>query len=117
MSISRVRRPSPSTRKANPFPAEITELVNLNGSRSTKETIHLELSLEGSGLTFEPGNSLGIMAENDPEMVEAVLRAVGLGNDCASGRAADRRVRHHGALAPGHRGLREGQSRRPACES
>ncbi|MGH6901484.1 MAG: flavodoxin domain-containing protein, partial [Geminicoccaceae bacterium] len=35
--------------KANPFPAEITESINLNGSRSTKQTIHLELSLEGSG--------------------------------------------------------------------
>ena len=34
--------------KANPFPAEITESINLN-SGSTKQTIHLELSLEGSG--------------------------------------------------------------------
>ena len=34
--------------KANPFPAEITESINLNSSRSTKQTIHLELSLEGS---------------------------------------------------------------------
>jgi sulfite reductase (NADPH) flavoprotein alpha-component len=67
--------------KANPFPAEITELVNLNGSRSTKQTIHLELSLEGSGLTFEPGDSLGIVAENSPAIVEAVLRAAGLAGD------------------------------------
>jgi sulfite reductase (NADPH) flavoprotein alpha-component len=67
--------------KANPFPAEITELVNLNSSRSAKETIHLELSLEGSGLTFEPGDSLGIVAENRPEMVEAVLRAAGLARE------------------------------------
>ena len=67
--------------KANPFPAEITELVNLNGSRSGKQTIHLELSLEGSGLTFEPGDSLGIVAENAPEMVEAVLKAAGLAGD------------------------------------
>ncbi len=96
--------------KANPFPAEITELVNLNGSRSTKETIHLELSLEGSGLTFEPGDSLGIVARNDPEMVEAVLRAVGLWRRRAAGRPAERRVRHHGALASGDRGLRQGQS-------
>ena len=65
--------------KANPFPAEITESINLNSSRSTKQTIHLELSLEGSGLTFEPGDSLGIAPENEPEMVEAVLRATGLG--------------------------------------
>src|SRR5918996_1226303 len=67
--------------KANPFPAEITELVNLNGSRSAKQTIHLELSLEGSGLTFEPGDSLGIVTENGPAMVEAVLQAAGLASD------------------------------------
>jgi sulfite reductase (NADPH) flavoprotein alpha-component len=66
--------------KANPFPAEITESINLNSSRSTKQTIHLEVSLEGSGLIFEPGDSLGIVPENDPEMVEAVLRAAGLEN-------------------------------------
>ena len=69
--------------KANPFPAEITELINLNSSRSGKETIHLELSLAGSGLTFAPGDSLGIVARNEPEMVAAVLRAVGLGDDDA----------------------------------
>ena len=67
--------------KANPFPAEITELVNLNGSRSGKQTVHLELSLEGSGLAFEPGNSLGIVTENRAETVEAVLQAAGLAGD------------------------------------
>ena len=71
--------------KANPFPAEITESINLNSSRSTKQTIHLEVSLEGSGLTFEPGDSLGIVPENDPAMVEAVLRAGLDGDDrCAA---------------------------------
>jgi sulfite reductase (NADPH) flavoprotein alpha-component len=72
---------TPGYNKAHPFPAEITELVNLNGSRSTKQTLHLELALAGSGLTFEPGDSLGIIARNDPAMVEAVLRAAGLGPD------------------------------------
>jgi sulfite reductase (NADPH) flavoprotein alpha-component len=67
--------------KSNPFAAEITELVNLNSSRSDKETIHLELSLEGSGLAYEPGDSLGILPENDPELVEAVVRAAGLESD------------------------------------
>jgi sulfite reductase (NADPH) flavoprotein alpha-component len=75
--------------KANPFPAEITESVNLNSSRSTKQTIHLELSLEGSGLTFEPGDSIGIMPQNDPGMVEALLRATGLdGGDALRARLA-----------------------------
>ena len=59
--------------------------INLNGSRSSKETIHLELSLAGSGLTFEPGDSLGIVPENDPAMVEAVLRAAGIEGDDALG--------------------------------
>jgi sulfite reductase (NADPH) flavoprotein alpha-component len=72
---------TPSYGKAHPFPAEITELINLNGSRSTKQTFHVELSLAGSGLIFEPGDSLGINASNDPAMVEAVLRAAGLGAD------------------------------------
>jgi sulfite reductase (NADPH) flavoprotein alpha-component len=67
--------------KANPFAAEITESINLNSSRSTKQTIHLEVSLEGSGLAFEPGDSLGIVPENDPAMVEAVLRAASLDTD------------------------------------
>ena len=46
------------------------ENINLNGRGSNKETRHLELSLEGSGLTYEPGDSLGIYPENDPELVE-----------------------------------------------
>ncbi len=72
---------APAYGKAHPFPAEITELVNLNGSRSGKQTIHLELSLAGSGLTFEPGDSLGIVANNEPAVVEVVLRAAGLEGD------------------------------------
>ncbi|MGI9433491.1 MAG: diflavin oxidoreductase, partial [Geminicoccaceae bacterium] len=72
--------------KANPFPAEISELINLNGSRSTKETYHLELSLEGSGLSFEPGDSLGIIPENHQAMVDEVLLATGLAGDDALNR-------------------------------
>lgn len=73
--------------KANPFAAEITELVTLTSSRSSKETVHVELSLAGSGLGYEPGDALGIAPQNDPLMVEAVLDAVGLGGDAALHRA------------------------------
>lgn len=59
--------------RTNPFQAEILENINLNGRGSNKETRHLEISLEGSGLTFEPGDSLGIYPENDPALVELVL--------------------------------------------
>ncbi|MFZ7944453.1 assimilatory sulfite reductase (NADPH) flavoprotein subunit [Neobacillus sp. 19] len=59
--------------RTNPFQAEILENINLNGRGSNKETRHLEISLEGSGLTFEPGDSLGIYPENDPALVDLLL--------------------------------------------
>lgn len=59
--------------RTNPFHAEVLENINLNGRGSNKETRHLEISLEGSGLTFEPGDSLGIYPENDPALVDLLL--------------------------------------------
>ena len=59
--------------RTNPFKAEVLENLNLNGRGSNKETRLLELSLEGSGLTYEPGDSLGIYPENDPELVDLLL--------------------------------------------
>lgn len=75
--------PTSAYSKANPFPAELTELVNLNGSRSAKETYHLELSLEGSGLIFEPGDSLGFVPENHPDVVADLLATAGIEGDDA----------------------------------
>lgn len=74
-----VATPAPASYdKKNPYPAEILERIVLNGTGSIKETLHLELSLEGSGLAYEPGDSLGIYPENRDEDVEAVLAAAGL---------------------------------------
>ncbi|WP_040209286.1 assimilatory sulfite reductase (NADPH) flavoprotein subunit [Neobacillus jeddahensis] len=60
--------------RTNPFKAEVLENLNLNGRGSNKETRHLELSLEGSGLIFEPGDSLGVYPENDPELVDLLIK-------------------------------------------
>jgi sulfite reductase (NADPH) flavoprotein alpha-component len=59
--------------RTNPFRAEVLDNLNLNGRGSNKETRHLELSLEGSGLSFQPGDSLGFYPENDPELVSLLL--------------------------------------------
>ncbi|MGM7722455.1 assimilatory sulfite reductase (NADPH) flavoprotein subunit [Metabacillus sp. Hm71] len=59
--------------RTNPFKAEVLESINLNGRGSNKETRHLEISLEGSGLTYEPGDSLGVYPQNDPELVDLLL--------------------------------------------
>ena len=63
--------------RTNPFYAEVLENINLNGRGSNKETRHLELSLEGSGLVYEPGDSLGIYPTNDPALVDELIKACG----------------------------------------
>lgn len=59
--------------RTNPYRAEVLENINLNGRGSNKETRHLELSLDGSGLVYKPGDSLGIYPENDPVLVGKLL--------------------------------------------
>ena len=63
--------------RTNPFYAEVLENINLNGRGSNKETRHLELSLEGSGLVYEPGDSLGIYPTNDPALVDELIQTCG----------------------------------------
>lgn len=63
--------------RTNPFQSEVFENINLNGRGSTKETRHLELSLEDSGLTYEPGDSLGVFPQNDTSIVDAVIDKAG----------------------------------------
>jgi sulfite reductase (NADPH) flavoprotein alpha-component len=58
--------------------AEIVEHVDLNSSRSDKETIHLALSFEGGTPAYEPGDSLDLYAENDPAYVNELLKIAGL---------------------------------------
>jgi len=67
----------PAYSRTHPFRAAVLENLNLNGRGSERETRHLELSLEGSGLTYEPGDALGIYPENRPELVEELIEAAG----------------------------------------
>ncbi|TAN01928.1 MAG: sulfite reductase [NADPH] flavoprotein alpha-component, partial [Rhizobiaceae bacterium] len=64
--------------KRNPFQAQVIDNLVLTGRGSSKETRHIELSLEGSGLSFEPGDALGLKPRNDPALVESLLKALDL---------------------------------------
>ena len=63
--------------KANPFPAEVTASIRLTGRGSSKQTRHIELSLEESGLSYLPGDALGVVPRNDPALVGDLLGALG----------------------------------------
>lgn len=62
--------------RTNPFQAEVLENLNLNGRGSDRETRHVEISLEGSNLQYEPGDCLGIYPENHPQLVEELIEAM-----------------------------------------
>lgn len=48
-----------------------------------KDVRHLELSLQGSGLSYEPGDALGIRHRNPDALVDAVLAATRLDGDAS----------------------------------
>ncbi|WP_018969221.1 assimilatory sulfite reductase (NADPH) flavoprotein subunit [Rubritalea marina] len=64
--------------RKNPFPSEVLENLVLNGEGSAKETIHLELDLDGSGLEYEAGDALAVVPVNADDVVDAFLKASGL---------------------------------------
>ncbi len=70
-----------------PVVVSVVDHINLNSSLSDKETIHLALEFEDGAPAYEPGDSLEIFPENDPQLVEDILKAAGLAGDDALRRA------------------------------
>jgi len=60
------------TRK-NPYHAAVLTNQPLTAPGSSKDVRHIELSLAGSGIRYEPGDSIGIVPRNRSEDVEALL--------------------------------------------
>jgi sulfite reductase (NADPH) flavoprotein alpha-component len=67
--------PSVYSRK-NPFPARLLTNRKLTSGESEKETRHFEFSLSGSGLVYDVGDSLGVLASNCPELADDIVRAL-----------------------------------------
>ena len=63
--------------KQNPFPAEVLVNQRITGAGSTKDVRHIELSLEGSGLSYEPGDAIAVIAENPPQLVDEFIEVFG----------------------------------------
>lgn len=59
--------------KQNPFAAELSLVQKITGRDSTKDVRHIEISLEGSDITYTPGDSLGIYFLNDEARVDELL--------------------------------------------
>lgn len=70
--------------KENPFPARLSVNQKITGRDSTKDIRHIEISLEESGLTYQPGDALGVWFDNDADLVGEVLALTGLSGDEAT---------------------------------
>jgi sulfite reductase (NADPH) flavoprotein alpha-component len=60
--------------RKNPYTATVQVNRLLTGPASEKETRHIEVSLGASGIQYLPGDSLGILPESRPDMVQEVLQ-------------------------------------------
>ncbi len=52
------------------------ENINLNGRGSNKEVRHVELLLDNYGESFEPGDCVVVLPQNDPEIVSSLIETL-----------------------------------------
>lgn len=78
--------------KANPFPARLSLNQKITGRDSTKDIRHVEISLEASGITYQPGDALGVWFDNDADLVGEVLALAGRSGDEATAHGSLREV-------------------------
>ncbi|WP_316978622.1 sulfite reductase subunit alpha [Shumkonia mesophila] len=71
----------PGRSRARPVEAHFVGCRRLNGEGSEKTTLHVELDLEGSGLDYRVGDSLGILPRNDPALADQVIAAINVPPD------------------------------------
>ena len=62
--------------KQNPFKAPLLVAQKITARDSVKDIQHIEISLEDSGISYQPGDALGIWFKNDPVAVEELLGLV-----------------------------------------
>ena len=75
--------------RERPFAAELLANLRITGRGSDRDIRHIELSLEGAGLDYEPGDALGVWTENPPALVQAIADALELDADAAVSHGGD----------------------------
>ncbi|PKF77337.1 assimilatory sulfite reductase (NADPH) flavoprotein subunit [Vibrio sp. vnigr-6D03] len=64
--------------KQKPYTATLLTSQKITGRDSGKDVRHIEIDLDESGMTYQPGDALGVWYENSAELVDAILAKVGL---------------------------------------
>ncbi|HEY9042707.1 MAG TPA: assimilatory sulfite reductase (NADPH) flavoprotein subunit [Rheinheimera sp.] len=67
--------------KQSPFAAELYTNQKITGRDSGKDVRHIEISLAGSGLSYQPGDALGVYFTNDAALVRELLLLTAIARD------------------------------------
>jgi sulfite reductase (NADPH) flavoprotein alpha-component len=62
--------------RENPALAPIVDKRNLAQVDSSKETLHLAFSIEGTGISYEAGDACGVIPSNDLNLVAEILQSL-----------------------------------------
>ena len=64
--------------KKAPFQASLLESQKITGRDSVKDIRHIEISLEDSGITYQPGDALGVWFKNSDKLVNQFIEHLSL---------------------------------------
>lgn len=64
--------------KKSPFTATLIESQKITGRDSVKDIRHIEISLEDSGITYKPGDALGVWFKNAEGLVNSFVEVLAL---------------------------------------
>lgn len=67
--------------RAHPFKATLERVQKITALESDKHVYHLELSLEDSGIDYQPGDALGVWAYNNHDVVAEILEKLQIAGD------------------------------------
>lgn len=80
-SAVKVKKAESGYNRLNPFPARLLQSKTLNAPGSSKDTRLVTFDLKGSGMTYQPGDALGVWPENCADTVTWILEAMDAGGD------------------------------------
>ena len=81
--------------REHPLLAPVIDKRSLTHSASTKSTLHVAFSIEGSGLRYEVGDACGVIPTNDLNLVAEILQRMRFnGNERVPGVKADSTTLH-----------------------
>jgi len=69
--------PSEQFNRKHTYTSEILSIQKITTQESVKNVYHIELNIDGSNINYRPGDSLGIVAQNSNDTINALINSRG----------------------------------------